>query len=88
MLTGTLFNLPVVHGYGGMIVRKEFEPAGFALPLGLKDVRLLLEAGEALRVPLPVAAVLRDRFIEALATGREDQDWSGIAGVVREGAGL
>jgi 3-hydroxyisobutyrate dehydrogenase-like beta-hydroxyacid dehydrogenase len=88
MLTGTLFNLPVVHGYGGMIVRNEFLPAGFALPLGLKDMRLLLEAGESLRVPLPAAALLRDRFIVALATGREDQDWSGIAGVVRESAGL
>lgn len=88
MLTSTLFNLPVVHGYGGMMVRNEFEPAGFALPLGLKDVRLLLEAGDSLRVPLPVAAVLRERFIEALARGRENQDWSGIAGVTRESAGL
>lgn len=88
LLTGTLFNLPVVHGYGGMIVRNEFEPAGFALPLGLKDVKLVLEAGDSLRVPLPAVAVLRERFIEALAQGREDQDWSAIAGVVRESAGL
>ncbi len=88
MLTTTLFNLPVVHGYGGMIARQEFEPAGFALPLGLKDARLLLEAGDALRVPLPVAAMIRERFIEALAAGREDQDWSSIAAMVREDAGL
>lgn len=88
MLTTTLFNLPVVHGYGGMIARQEFEPAGFALPLGLKDARLLLEAGDALRVPLPVAAMIRERFIAALAAGREDQDWSSIAAMVREDAGL
>lgn len=88
MFTGTLLNLPLVHNYGGMIVRNEFEPAGFALPLGLKDVRLLLEAGDALQVPLPVAALLRERFIEAIAAGHADQDWSAIAAVVRERGGM
>ena len=88
MLTGTLFGLPVVHGYGGMIARQQFTPAGFAMALGLKDMRLVLEAGDGLRVPMPLADLLRTRFLEAVARGRGDLDWSGIAMVAREAAGL
>ena len=88
MLTGTLFGLPVVHGYGGMIARQQFTPAGFAMPLGLKDMRLVLEAGDSLRVPLPLADLLRTRFLEAMARGKGDLDWSGMASVIRESAGL
>lgn len=88
MLTGTLFNIPVVHGYGGMIARQEFTPPGFALPMGLKDVRLVLAAAEQLEVPMPFAEQLRSRFLEAMAQGHQDLDWSGIATVVRESAGL
>ncbi len=88
VLTSTLFNIPVVHGYGGMIARQEFTPPGFALPLGLKDVRLVLAAADGLEVPMPFAEQLRSRFIEAMAQGHQDLDWSGIATVVRESAGL
>ena len=88
MLTGTMFNIPVVHGYGGMMVRQEFTPAGFALPLGLKDVKLVLAAADGLEVPMPFAEQLRSRFIEAVAQGHQDLDWSGIALVARESAGL
>jgi 3-hydroxyisobutyrate dehydrogenase-like beta-hydroxyacid dehydrogenase len=88
MLTGTLFGSPVVQRYGGMIASGAFSPPGFAMALGLKDMRLVLEAGEQSRTPLPVAELLRSRFLTALATGREGLDWAGIAGVVREQAGL
>ena len=88
MLTGTLFGSPVVQRYGGMIAAGEFTPPGFAMALGLKDMRLVLEAGEQSRTPLPVADLLRSRFLTALATGKEGLDWAGIAGVVREQAGL
>ena len=88
MFTATLFGSPVVKRYGGLVAKGEFTPAGFAMALGLKDMRLVLEAGEASRVPLPVAELLRSRFLTALALGRDGLDWSGIAGVVREQAGL
>ena len=88
MLTGTLFGLPVVHGYGGMIVRQQFSPPGFAMPLGLKDMRLVLEAGDSLQVPLPLADLLRSRFLEAMARGKGNLDWSGMTTVIREAAGL
>jgi 3-hydroxyisobutyrate dehydrogenase-like beta-hydroxyacid dehydrogenase len=78
ILTSTLFGAPVYQTYGGLIAREEFEPAGFAATLGLKDIRLVLAAGEELRVPLPLASLLRDRFLTLLATGGERLDWSAV----------
>ena len=78
LLTSTLFGAPVYKTYGGLIAREEFEPAGFAAALGHKDVRLVLQAGEALQVPLPIASLLRDRFLTLLAHGGGDLDWSAI----------
>jgi len=87
-LTSTLFNAPVFKTYGGLIVEGKHEPAGFALPLGLKDVRLVLQAAELRSVPMPFASLLRDRFITAIARGNEKSDWSVIARVAAEDAGL
>jgi 3-hydroxyisobutyrate dehydrogenase-like beta-hydroxyacid dehydrogenase len=88
ILTGTLFPAPVYKSYGGMIARQEFEPAGFKLPLGLKDVRLVMQAAESLNVPLPLASLVRDHFISALASGYEEKDWSAMSLVSAEAAGL
>jgi len=78
LLTSTLFGAPIYQTYGGLIAREQFEPAGFAAPLGLKDVGLVLAAGQDLRVPLPVASLLRDRFLTLLATGGEHLDWAAV----------
>jgi 3-hydroxyisobutyrate dehydrogenase-like beta-hydroxyacid dehydrogenase len=78
ILTSTLFGAPVYATYGGMIARDEFEPAGFAATLGLKDVRLALAAGDDLQVPLPIASLLRDRFLTLLAHGGGQLDWSAV----------
>lgn len=78
LLTSTLFNAPVYRTYGGLIVDRQFEPAGFAALLGHKDIRLALAAADDLRVPLPLASLLRDRFLALLAHGGENLDWSAI----------
>lgn len=78
LLTSTLFDAPVYRTYGGLLARGQFAPAGFAATLGLKDVKLALSAGEALQVPLPVASLLRDRFLTLLATGGGELDWSAV----------
>jgi len=88
MLTSTLFSAPVYKTYGGMIVERTFEPAGFAAPLGLKDIKLALAAADELRVPLPIASLLRDRFLTLLAQGTDDLDWSAIGGLAAKDAGL
>jgi 3-hydroxyisobutyrate dehydrogenase-like beta-hydroxyacid dehydrogenase len=84
----SLFNVPVYRGYGDMIAKQQYEPPGFDLVLGMKDVRLALMAGEATNVPLPFASVLRDSFIDAIANGDADKDWSAIARVAARHAGL
>jgi 3-hydroxyisobutyrate dehydrogenase-like beta-hydroxyacid dehydrogenase len=86
-LTSTLFVAPVYKTYGSLIIEKKFQPAGFAAPLGLKDVRLALAAGETLRVPLPLASLIRDRFLTLLARGGESLDWSAISQVSAEDSG-
>ena len=88
MLTSTLFNAPVYKTYGGMIVDRKFEPAGFAAPLGLKDVKLALAAADDLRVPLPIGSLLRDRFLTLLAQGGEHLDWSAMGSLAAGDAGL
>ncbi|WTG90014.1 NAD(P)-dependent oxidoreductase [Kitasatospora sp. NBC_01560] len=88
MLTGTLFPGPVYSGYGAMVAERRYEPAGFRLPLGLKDVGLALSAGAAAHVPLPFGSVLRDAFLDALAHGDGEKDWAAVAAVARRRAGL
>jgi 3-hydroxyisobutyrate dehydrogenase-like beta-hydroxyacid dehydrogenase len=85
---GTMFASTVFTGYGARVAATEFEPAGFAMPLALKDVTLALQAGQELRAPLPMASLLRDRLLAALARGRDGWDWSGLTSVAREEAGL
>ena len=84
----SLFDVPVYRGYGEMIARQQYEPPGFDLILGMKDVRLALMAGEETNVPLPFASVLRDSFMDAIANGDADKDWSAIARVAARRAGL
>ncbi|MGN6382015.1 MAG: NAD(P)-dependent oxidoreductase [Dyella sp.] len=88
LMTSTLFAAPAYQGYGKLIAEERYSPAGFAMPLGLKDVGLALSAGEATRVPLPFAGVLRDNFLDALAHGGEELDWSALALVAARRAGL
>jgi 3-hydroxyisobutyrate dehydrogenase-like beta-hydroxyacid dehydrogenase len=84
----SLFASPVYAAYGRMAADQQFEPAGFALRLGLKDVRLALQTAEECVSPMPLASLLRDRFLDAMAHGQESLDWSSIAKVSARGAGL
>ena len=87
LLTSTLFTAPVYKTYGGLIVDRKVEPAGFAAPLGHKDIRLTLAAAEDLRVPMPLASLLRDRFLTLLAHGGDTLDWSAIGQLAAKDAG-
>lgn len=79
LMTGTLFDAPAYRTYAPLIAQRKFAPPGFKLPLGLKDVRLALAAGEAHHTPLPIASVLRDSFLEAIAAGDGDKDWAALS---------
>ncbi|MFE1603161.1 NAD(P)-dependent oxidoreductase [Methylobacterium sp. ID0610] len=79
LLTGTIFAAPVYKNYGGAIAAGRYEPPGFGLSLGAKDVRLALAAGEAAGVPMPLASLLRDGLIEAVSHGHGDKDLAALA---------
>jgi 3-hydroxyisobutyrate dehydrogenase-like beta-hydroxyacid dehydrogenase len=87
-LTNSLFAAPVYKTYGGIIAEEKYQPAGFKLRLGLKDVRLALAAAEAVDAPLPFASVVRDHMLTAIGHGMEDMDWSSTAKLAAENAGL
>jgi len=88
MLTKTIFAAPVYQGYGPAIAHGRFTPAGFRMPLGHKDIELVLQTADAAHAPMPIASLLRDRFISAMAKGRADMDWSAIALGATDDAGL
>src|SRR2546430_661834 len=87
LLTSTVFPAPAYKTYGGLIAEGRFQPAAFAAPLGLKDIRLALQAAESLGVPMPLASLLHDRFLRLLAQGGDSLDWSAIGGLATLDAG-
>jgi len=87
ILISTLFGAPIYKTYGTLLADAKFELAGFAAPLGQKDIRLVLAAAEGLRVPMPIASLLRDRFLTLLAHGGDKLDWSAIGALAAKDAG-
>jgi 3-hydroxyisobutyrate dehydrogenase-like beta-hydroxyacid dehydrogenase len=87
ILTSTLFGAPIYQTYGSLIASERFEPAGFAASLGQKDIRLVLTAAEQLQVSMPVASLIRDRFLTLMARGGADLDWSAIGALAAWEAG-
>jgi 3-hydroxyisobutyrate dehydrogenase-like beta-hydroxyacid dehydrogenase len=88
IVNGNLFRSPVYENYGKAAAEENFEPAGFKLRLGLKDVKLAMAAAEEVSAPMPLASLLRDHFLSGVARGYGDIDWVGIAKVIAEDAGL
>jgi 3-hydroxyisobutyrate dehydrogenase-like beta-hydroxyacid dehydrogenase len=88
VFTGSPATAPLVSYYGSIIAEGKFTPPGFALPLGLKDVRLMLAAADSVGAPLPIGNLLHDRFLTAIARGLSEKDWSAIALIAAQDAGL
>jgi 3-hydroxyisobutyrate dehydrogenase-like beta-hydroxyacid dehydrogenase len=87
-MTGTLFSAPLYKIYGSAIVEQRYEPAGFALPLALKDTKLALAAADEANIPLPLADLIRDRFLIGLSRGWDHLDQAALGKVAAENAGL
>jgi 3-hydroxyisobutyrate dehydrogenase-like beta-hydroxyacid dehydrogenase len=88
IMTGSLFQAPLYETYASIIADEKYEPAGFKMSLGLKDIRLALAAADAKAVPMPVASLVRDHFLAGVAQGNGDMDWSGLARLSAREAGL
>jgi 4-hydroxybutyrate dehydrogenase/sulfolactaldehyde 3-reductase len=61
---------------------------GFTIDLAHKDLTLIVEAANAARVPVPVAAVAREAFSVARSRGHGDKDFSAMVDVLCEYAGI
>ena len=88
VMTGGLFAAPAYLIYSRIIAERKFEPAGFKLSLGFKDAGLTLAAARELEVALPLASVVHDNFLEAMAAGWGETDWSSLAKLAAARAGL
>jgi 3-hydroxyisobutyrate dehydrogenase-like beta-hydroxyacid dehydrogenase len=88
VLNGTFFGSPIFSGYAQRIAAGEYQPAAFTMSLGLKDLRLLLDAAGEVSVPMPIASLVRDRLLTGVATGHGDDDWSTTALLAAQSAGL
>lgn len=88
ILTSSFFTAPVHKNYGRLIVERAFDTPGAPMTLAAKDTRLLLEAGEALGVPMPMGSLVRDRLIASIARGEQETDFAGLSRRAREDAGL
>jgi len=88
VLSGRLFTGAVFKGYGTMVLNRTYEPAGFALTLGLKDVNLARSAAEGLGVTMPTAELLKTQYDQAIAWGWQDKDWAAIGEVPAKKAGI
>lgn len=86
-MAGGLFRSAIYEGYGGMIQAGRYEPAGFALQHGLKDLRYGLAAGEERAVPMPLASLLHHRLLSAAARGWGEADWAVLGRVAAVDAG-
>ncbi len=87
ILNGRLFRSPIYENYGKLIAERRWEPAGFKLRHGLKDVRLALGAAEDVTTPMPLGSLMRDHYLSAMARGWGDNDWGALARVAEENAG-
>lgn len=87
LMTNTIFAAPVYKNYGGAIAASRYEPPGFGLKLGAKDVRLALQAAEHAGVPMPFASVLRDNLIDAISHGDGHKDLAALALVAARRSG-
>jgi 3-hydroxyisobutyrate dehydrogenase-like beta-hydroxyacid dehydrogenase len=88
IVNGRVVRSPVYENYGTIIVTQRYQPAGFKLRHGLKDVRLALAAGDEATAPMPLASLIRDQYLTAVARGWADIDWAGLARLSAVNAGL
>jgi 3-hydroxyisobutyrate dehydrogenase-like beta-hydroxyacid dehydrogenase len=79
VLTQTLFSAPIYINYGNILLKKAYQPAGFSLRLGLKDVNLMVEQASSVDADLPFGKLLQQRLKGSVENGLAEYDWTAIA---------
>jgi 3-hydroxyisobutyrate dehydrogenase-like beta-hydroxyacid dehydrogenase len=87
VLTNGVFTAPSYQLYGAAIAKERYDPPGFRLSLTLKDLRLALAAAKDVRVPMPLADVVHESLLEAVAHGDGERDLAALAVVSMRRAG-
>jgi 3-hydroxyisobutyrate dehydrogenase-like beta-hydroxyacid dehydrogenase len=88
VMTQSIFATPLYVNYGKLIAQHDYANPGFKLSLGFKDANLVMAAARKAHVPMPLASMMHDRFLSALAKDRGELDWTAAALNVSEEAGL
>ncbi len=88
VMTTANFACPIYQIYGKIVAEQAFDQAGFKLRLGYKDAGLTLAAAKDLEAPLPLASIVHDHFLQAMAAGWGDKDWASLALLAAQRAGL
>ena len=88
VLTNGVFTAPSYQLYGDAIAKERYEPPGFRLSLTLKDLRLTLAAADEAAAPMPLADVVYDSLLEAVAHGDGERDLAALARVSMGRVGL
>ncbi|HET6674068.1 MAG TPA: NAD(P)-dependent oxidoreductase [Nitrospiraceae bacterium] len=88
MFSNTLFACPAYQVYGKAIAEGRYQPPGFTVTLGLKDLNLVLDTAAMSTMPMPLASLLYDRFLATIAKGWGHLDWAAVALGVAQDAGL
>ena len=90
--------LEVIHGttatngqlkiaWPAKVLKGDVAP-GFTIDLAHKDLTLIVDAANAVKVPVPIAAVAREAFSAARSRGRGSQDFSAMVDLLCDEAGI
>jgi 3-hydroxyisobutyrate dehydrogenase-like beta-hydroxyacid dehydrogenase len=79
MFTQTLFNAPIYHIYSAIIANAKYEPAAFTMPLGLKDIKLVLQQADQVNQNMPLAQLLQQHMETLISQGKGHLDWSAVS---------
>lgn len=88
VMTEGLFSAPAYKIYGQKMVDESFDEVGSPISVGLKDAKLIAEAGALAHVPMPSHNVYLDRLIGATAHGDGERDQAVLGREQARAAGL
>jgi hypothetical protein len=88
VMTEGLFSAPAYKIYGQKMVDESFDEVGSPISVGLKDAKLIAEAGALANVPLPSHNVYLDRLLGATAHGDGERDQAVLGREQARAAGL
>lgn len=88
VMTEGLFSAPAYKIYGQKMVDESFDEVGSPISVGLKDAKLIAEAGALANVPMPSHNVYLDRLVGATAHGDGERDQAVLGREQARAAGL